>query len=320
MSDAKTTEPLDENVTDLQPSAESHGGAEPESSDIPTDDAQEGAEADPAAAPAPPATLPVDSLREAAVYLRQPFTDAAVKWKVQATWPSGDPHSGLVVPYIDARLVIERLNAVCPHLWFDQYEPVSGGRGLVCRLTVDGTTRIDVGSGYEGKGLFSDAFKRAGVKFGIGVSLYALPKIVLKKSDGFLETKEIYDKKSGGKKKTLALTDKGVERCMSGYRAWLRETGESAFGPALDHGDVFGSYGDTIDKEDQQPAGAPTPEEPAVLDDVKAKALIARAEDLQKTLPAKVLPKAQFTRELAGASASHEDLEKLVVRLEGLQP
>jgi hypothetical protein len=47
-----------------------------------------------------------------------------------------------------------------------------------CDLTIDGITRSDVGEGV-GKALVSDSFKRAGVRFGIGVSLYAIPKMML---------------------------------------------------------------------------------------------------------------------------------------------
>jgi hypothetical protein len=184
-------------------------------------------------APTLPET-PVDCYRDAAPLLRRPFTAAAVKFKVQATWgPDGQPPStALIVAYIDARLVIERLNLVCPHLWSDAYEPTKQGL-MWCHLTVDGITRRDVGEG-KGKGLVSDALKRAAVHFGVGVSLYAIPKIVLKAADKHVALK-------GGK---LALIPAGEERCRAIYEMWLDTRGKQAFGEPLDHGDVDDAAGD----------------------------------------------------------------------------
>jgi hypothetical protein len=176
--------------------------------------------------------LPVDIYRDAAPLLRRPFTAAAVKFKVQATWPKDKPEAALIVAYIDARLAIERLNLVCPHLWEDDYKSV--GDGLMwCYLTVDGITRRDVGEG-KGKGLVSDALKRAAVHFGVGVSLYAIPKIVLKSADGHVVLKQ-------GK---LAITPTGEERCRTIYEMWLDTRGTQAFGEPLDHGDVDNAAGD----------------------------------------------------------------------------
>lgn len=283
-----------------------------ESSDTPASEDQRpdsgGASAPPVSGPAASASFPLDSLREAAIHFRRPFADAAVKWKVQA--------GTLVVPYIDARLVIERLNLVVPHLWTDEYEPLAGGKGLLCRLTIDGVTRLDVGEGYIGKGLYSDAFKRAAVKFGIGVSLYALPKVFLDKGKGQL--REWKDTKG---KAHLEITDKGRADLDAGYRRWLVEVGVPMFGDMLDHGDVYGSYGDVeaeappvATNADDAPA-----EEPEKLTDAKATALVEAARKLWKGLPkaAKAkMPKAAFERQLAGVQHSHAELEKFVAALE----
>jgi hypothetical protein len=181
-------------------------------------------------------TLPVDTYRDAAPLLRRPFTPAAVKFKVQATWPKEKPDAALIVAYIDARLAIERLNAVCPHLWADSYEPTNKGL-MWCHLTVDGITRHDVGEGKD-KGLVSDALKRAAVHFGVGVSLYAIPKIVLKAQDKHVSPK------SSQKGPTLTLTPAGEERCRTIYEMWLDTRGVQAFGEPLDHGDVDDAAGD----------------------------------------------------------------------------
>lgn len=183
--------------------------------------------------------FPVDTLRDATPHFRRPFSENAVRWKVQATWGTG----GLIVPYIDARLVIERLNLVIPDAWEDEY--VRDGNLLWCRLTVAGVTRRDLGEGYVGKGLVSDALKRAAVKFGIGISLYAMTKVMLNKSDGYL----------ADDKGSLKMTAKGEARCRDLYRAWLAEHGIKHFGQPLDHGDAADAVGDT-EAADESPAPA----------------------------------------------------------------
>jgi hypothetical protein len=180
-------------------------------------------------------SYPVTSYKDAAPLLRRPFTPAAVKFKVQATWPKGNPTGGLIVAYIDARLVVERLNMVCPDLWSDEYS--QGAGGLLCALTIDGLTRSDIGSDYVGKGLYSDALKRAAVKFGVGVSLYAIPKMMLKKGADMKEAR-------GSNGPTLSLTEAGERECRTLYANWLKAQGTKAFGEPLDHGDVEDAAGD----------------------------------------------------------------------------
>lgn len=85
--------------------------------------------------------------------------------------------------YLTARSVMNRLDDACgPEAWWDDY--VASEKSVLCRLTIrlpDGTqvTKCDVG-GFAGmsdtaddeKSGYSDAFKRAAVKFGIGRYLY----------------------------------------------------------------------------------------------------------------------------------------------------
>jgi len=190
--------------------------------------------------------LPVETFKEAAPLLRRPFTPEAVKFKVQA--------GTLAVAYIDARLVVERLNMVCPHLWSDAYE--ASNKGMVCHLTVDGITRTDYGSDYIGKGLFSDAFKRTAVKFGVGVSLYSIPATWLK--DGQI--------KDAGKSKVI--TDEGMRFLRGRYAAWLKSVGVKTFGEPLDHGDTEESVGDVeamVTPADAIAAGEPTDDQRSEL-------------------------------------------------------
>jgi hypothetical protein len=184
------------------------------------------------AEPAARDEFPCDSFKAAARHLRRPFTPAAVRFKVQATWPKDKPTGGLIVAYIDARLVTERLNLVVPHLWHDAYRPVGQGQ-MWCDLTIDGITRSDVGEG-QGKALVSDSFKRAGVRFGIGVSLYAIPKMMLDVQSGAMKPR----------KDSLELTPRGELICRNSYTAWLDHHGKQAFGDPLDHGDVLDAQGD----------------------------------------------------------------------------
>lgn len=188
--------------------------------------------------------FPLDTFSDAAPHLRRPFTSQAVKFKVQATWPKDTPTGGLIVSYIDARLVVERLNLIIPGRWSDHYDHAEKGF-MWCHLTVDGITRSDVGEG-TGKGLVSDALKRAAVKFGIGVSLYAVPKMILNVSDGYLKSRRARD---GA---TLELTPNGLARVRDLYAGWLDTRGVQAFGQPLDHGDAEGAQGD-IEADDPPP-------------------------------------------------------------------
>lgn len=109
--------------------------------------------------------------------LAKPFGEDEVKWR----W--GDKKKSFKLHYITARQVMNRLDEVVgPESWWDDYVPAE--HSVLCRLSIrlpDGRilTKCDAG-GYAGmadegdddKSGFSDAFKRAGVKFGIGRELY----------------------------------------------------------------------------------------------------------------------------------------------------
>jgi hypothetical protein len=117
--------------------------------------------------------------REQLEQLRKPFPAKSISFKCQ-TKPNEKGNS-LVVAYIDARDVMDRLDDVVGPDWGDRYEKSGTAKGLVCYLTVAGVTRADVGDDDNDneatKSAYSDAFKRAAVKFGIGRFLYDLPKM-----------------------------------------------------------------------------------------------------------------------------------------------
>jgi hypothetical protein len=207
--------------------------------------------------PRPP-ELPVHSLLDAIPYLRRPFAPDAIRWKVQSTWTppnEQDPKFGQVVAYIDARLVIARLNLVCPTLWQERFELFSTGQGghsaLWCHLTVDGVTHSDVGEG-KGKGLISDARKRAAVCFEIGSFLYALPAVRMQAGDG---DGRLPVRGPQGKR-TLRIEPNQLTWLRDRYAAWLETDAARAFGEPLDHGDMLDAQGDP-DVPEPEPAEAP---------------------------------------------------------------
>lgn len=215
---------------------------------------------------------PVATLKEALPELRRPFAPTAVKWKIQTA--VGGNKAGIVVAHIDARLVIERLNLVVAHAWADQYDEFAGA--MRCRLWICSQVREDVGLGPDPKSRVSDALKRAGVKFGIGVSIYALKAIYMTVGAGpsKLGTREKWDAKKQAKVQVPDLTDENRDWLADRYAAWLLETDRGkSFGEPLDHGDELDAQG--LDDE-----GAPT--ELPELDEGSPAAEDAREAALRK--------------------------------------
>jgi len=105
--------------------------------------------------------------------LSKPFPANQIHWRVGST--TKDNKRGMALAYLDARDVMDRLDAVVGNNWSDSYQEVAGR--VVCSITINGVTRSD-GAGdtqvEAEKGGLSDAFKRAAVKFGIGRYLYRL--------------------------------------------------------------------------------------------------------------------------------------------------
>ena len=106
--------------------------------------------------------------------LAAPFDPNEVKMRTQ---------NSKLMHYITARTVMNRLdNVLGPENWWDRYVP--GENSVLCELTIrlpDGSTltKADAGgyagmsdSGDDDKSGYSDAFKRAAVKFGVARYLY----------------------------------------------------------------------------------------------------------------------------------------------------
>ena len=122
--------------------------------------------------------MPKTDIAEA---LAAPFREGELRFKPQSIAGS----RALVVAFVDARAVQDRLDEVLGVMgWQDSYQCLPDG-SVVCRLRVrvgeEWITKEDVGGqseqpdeGDRRKAAFSDALKRAAVKFGVGRYLYRL--------------------------------------------------------------------------------------------------------------------------------------------------
>lgn len=113
--------------------------------------------------------------------LAKPFPPDRVSWRVGPT--NRDKTKGMALAYIDARDVMERLDAVAgPAGWQCRYPHANGktvcevglfieqpGRPMEWIWKADGAGDTDM---EASKGALSDAFKRAAVRWGIGRYLY----------------------------------------------------------------------------------------------------------------------------------------------------
>lgn len=112
--------------------------------------------------------------------LADKFPEHEIEWRVQRCGISGNKPWAMVLAYVTARAVMNRLDAICgPHGWKDDYE--HRANGVMCRLSikvddewitkVDGAPETDIESF---KGGISKALVRCAVKWGIGRYLYYL--------------------------------------------------------------------------------------------------------------------------------------------------
>lgn len=261
---------------------------------------------------APEPEMPVSTLNEALPLLRRPFAPEAIQFKIQSVFK--EAKGCLVVAYIDARLVIERLNAVAGEAWEPHFKTVEGlPHMLWCNLQVFGSVRSDIGEGQgqtEGmkrKAAVSDALKRAAVHFGVGVSVYALPQITLYRSQPHVEPRKTQ------KGETLALTEAGHVKLREGYAKWL-ET-KNTFGPAMAHGDVEGP---TIDIDEVAAEEEFVPAPPPAVSSERADELVDRIRAEYEKVDARRLPAQRFNAMLQGARVSEDELERFLAYVEGL--
>ena len=119
--------------------------------------------------------------------LAEPFDLSDLEWRVARAGETSGRVWAIVLTYITARAIMDRLDAVCGvYGWQTEYRDIGGA--LSCGIGIytedewiwkwDGTGHLSAGGGLDsadaGKGDFSNALKRAGVQWGIGRYLYGL--------------------------------------------------------------------------------------------------------------------------------------------------
>lgn len=120
--------------------------------------------------------------------LKKPFRPEDIEWKAQSASKKSGQLKILVVPYLDARAIQDRLDEACGLYWSTQFTqievPTGKGpkQGFSCTLSIkvdnewvskaDGAEVSDI---ETIKGGHSNAFKRAAAQWGIGRYLYDLP-------------------------------------------------------------------------------------------------------------------------------------------------
>lgn len=129
-----------------------------------------------------PETTGPSEVRKLTQALAAPFDPSLIRFKPAVV----NGNRALALAYVDARVIQDRLDDVLGvEGWQDDYECLADG-SVVCRLRLrlgnEWVTKVDVGGPSEQpdggdrlKAAFSDALKRAAVKFGIGRFLYRLP-------------------------------------------------------------------------------------------------------------------------------------------------
>ena len=119
--------------------------------------------------------------------LAEPFDLSDLEWRVARSGDKNGRVWAMVLTYITARAIMDRLDAVCEvGGWQTEYRDIGGA--LSCGIGIkdskgwvwkwDGTGHLATNDGLDsadaGKGDFSNALKRAGVQWGIGRYLYGL--------------------------------------------------------------------------------------------------------------------------------------------------
>lgn len=209
--------------------------------------------------------------KENVAHLRRPYHTNAVKWlpigKVAAS-------GVMMLPHIDASLVIERLSEVDP-AWHEETVPMLLGAnpadpfGLThmapwrCTLTVGGVTRSGVGqldpmsNKADSKHLKageSDALKRAALKFGVGAYLRAIPTTWLEQNVGGKETFKTSE--YNGKKQFRGLTAAGKLILRAQYEKVIGHAAfEEHYGAMVDYGDLADEGEELVVEPATAPAG-----------------------------------------------------------------
>jgi hypothetical protein len=234
------------------------------------------------------ANAPARTHAEASVLLRRPFAPGAIGFRAMTKVPyKGEPYAGAqVAAYLGAQSVVQRLNAVVPGRWHQQFQSVpaelvpAGTKRiyLACRLIVtlpveaggpdieavyEDLGEMDSGSFAGLKALYSDARKRAGVAAGIGAYLYtSLEAVVLPIGPN---AKQVQAIRRQGKSDLLALSPDTEQWLRHGYQTRMStEAVRRDLGEILAHGEPENGIGQgEVADQAAQPATEPTAETPA---------------------------------------------------------
>lgn len=120
--------------------------------------------------------------------LREPFGADEIKFRIQSTFERNGETSAVVVTYVDARAIQDRLDDVVgPENWsFDWTPLITTGTAVMAAkgtLTIFGVPKSDAGDAGDTeptKASVSDAQKRAAVQWGMGRELYSMPTLFAK--------------------------------------------------------------------------------------------------------------------------------------------
>jgi len=224
------------------------------------------------------AELPARTHAEAAVLFRRPLAPGAIGFRAMTKVPyNGDPFGGAqVAAYIGAQSVIQRLNAVVPGRWRQEFRLIDGPPGskriyMACRLVVtlpfseDGPEaeavyedvgELDPGSRAGLKALYSDARKRVTVAAGIGAYLYtALEPVVLPIGP---KDRQVHLVRRAGRADMLTLSPPTEEWLRRGYERRMNTAAvRRDLGEILAHGEPESGMG-------QGEAAEQPPEEPSL--------------------------------------------------------
>jgi hypothetical protein len=225
------------------------------------------------------AALPARTHAQAAELLSRPFAPGAIGFRAMMKVPlNGNPFGGAqVAAYIGAQSVLQRLNAVAPGRWRQEFkliEPPVGSKRLymACRLIItlpieDGGPDVegvyeDVGE-MDGasraglKALYSDARKRSAVAAGIGAYLYtALEPVVLPIGP---KDRQVQVIRRSGKADVLSLSPATEQWLRHGYQQRMStEAVTRDLGAILAHGEPERGMGQG---EAAEQAEAPSPGE-----------------------------------------------------------
>src|SRR5436305_1047390 len=222
--------------------------------------------------------LPAHTHAEAAALFSRPFAPGAIGFRAMTKVPyNGDPFGGAqVAAYIGAQSVIQRLNAVVPGRWRQEFRLIDGPPGskrvyMACRLIVALPVRedapdveavyedigeLDPGSRAGLKALYSDARKRGAVAAGIGAYLYtALEPVVLPIGP---KDRQVQLVRRTGRADTLALSSATEEWLRRGYERRMNTPAvRRDLGEILAHGEPERGMGqgEAAEQPTEEPLG-----------------------------------------------------------------